>query len=686
MNRDTAAAAAAAADAAKRKEELDRKKAKLAEMKKANAAASSSSTAGSRREGDAGGVSPRGGADSGNSDHDQILRDLGIPVDSTANSFAGTSSQVGASRHPGLNGENSVASDGSANHVHAPSQPNRRDPPATMRHQNVSTDLVIATDSGVAFPAPDKSKETVSYSKETQTSGLERPSGVHDYYVLSYPDGEVTDDFKDDLHNAFHQQTERQRQLPKLPIRPATDQQQSVDEDHEEKHIVPDVTLEQKQEIMFSEDFRKFFDKASRVIERALAEDDRGIDIFVDYKGENLESLEGSDVEGLQVTLQRVFADEKNINSRGISSMDISTHFPELVIAAYNHPEENSNDPGGLACLWNLKFKKTTPEEVFRCHSALTAVSFAEFHPNLILGGTYSGQIVVWDNRVSKRTPINKSQVAVSTHCHPIFFLKVMGSSHAHNLVTASTDGRICAWSLDMLSQPQESLDLTTKQSNKVAVNCLSFPSDNWNNFLAGSEEGTVFAGCRHGNKPGVVETYEGHYGPVTAVSYNPAKENTDFSSYFLTSSFDWTVKLWSAKEKKPLYSFEAFSDNVYDVKWSPNNPAVFTTVDGSGSLDFWNLNRETEIPILKVPLEGSPSASRLLWTPSGQQLLVGDNSGKLHVYDVKEVAGSRADDLTQLEKTIQELRLRSQVTEEAETASAAVMNAHNRLDQLAHS
>lgn len=44
---------------------------------------------------------------------------------------------------------------------------------------------------------------------------------------------------------------------------------------------------------MLSEEFKKFFDKASRIVERALAEDDKGIDIFVDYKGENLESIEG---------------------------------------------------------------------------------------------------------------------------------------------------------------------------------------------------------------------------------------------------------------------------------------------------------------------------------------------------------------------------------------------------------
>ena len=33
------------------------------------------------------------------------------------------------------------------------------------------------------------------------------------------------------------------------------------------------------------------------------------------------------------------------------------------------------------------------------------SATFARFHPNLILGGTYSGQIVLWDNRVGQKVP-----------------------------------------------------------------------------------------------------------------------------------------------------------------------------------------------------------------------------------------------------------------------------------------
>lgn len=66
--------------------------------------------------------------------------------------------------------------------------------------------------------------------------------------------------------------------------------------------------------------------------------------------------------------------------------------------------------------VWNTKFKKTTPEDVFHCQSAVMSACYAKFHPNLILGGTYSGQIVLWDNRVQKRTPIHRSPLNSTAH------------------------------------------------------------------------------------------------------------------------------------------------------------------------------------------------------------------------------------------------------------------------------
>jgi len=96
--------------------------------------------------------------------------------------------------------------------------------------------------------------------------------------------------------------------------------------------------------------------------------------------------------------------------------MDWSPQFPELLAASYNNNDDTPNDPDGVCLIWNTKFKKTTPEFIFHCQSPVMSTTFARFHPNLILGGTYSGQIVLWDNRVQKRTPIQRTPLSATAH------------------------------------------------------------------------------------------------------------------------------------------------------------------------------------------------------------------------------------------------------------------------------
>ena len=42
----------------------------------------------------------------------------------------------------------------------------------------------------------------------------------------------------------------------------------------------------------------------------------------------------------------------------------------------------------------------------------------------------------------------------------------------------------------------------------------------------------------------------------------------------------------------------------MYDVQWSPIHPALFAAVDGTGRLDLWNLNNDTEVNLDNVFLE----------------------------------------------------------------------------------
>ncbi|XDA75465.1 hypothetical protein R6Z07F_005629 [Ovis aries] len=480
-------------------------------------------------------------------------------------------------------------------------------------------------------------REVVSYSKETQT-----PLATHQ--------SEEDEDDEEMVEPKGGQDSE----------------QENEDKKQEVKEAPPrELTEEEKQQILHSEEFLIFFDRTIRVIERALAEDS---DIFFDYSGRELEEKDGDVQAGANLSFNRQFYDEHWSKHRVVTCMDWSLQYPELMVASYNNNEDAPHEPDGVALVWNMKFKKTTPEYVFHCQSSVMSVCFARFHPNLVVGGTYSGQIVLWDNRSHRRTPVQRTPLSAAAHTHPVYCVNVVGTQNAHNLITVSTDGKMCSWSLDMLSTPQESMELVYNKSKPVAVTGMAFPTGDVNNFVVGSEEGTVYTACRHGSKAGIGEVFEGHQGPVTGINCHMAVGPIDFSHLFVTSSFDWTVKLWTTKHNKPLYSFEDNADYVYDVMWSPVHPALFACVDGMGRLDLWNLNNDTEVPTASVAVEGASALNRARWAHGGKEVAVGDSEGRIWIYDVGELAVPHNDEWTRFARTLVEIRANRADSEEEGT------------------
>uniref|UniRef100_A0A8D0D0K9 Cytoplasmic dynein 1 intermediate chain 1 n=1 Tax=Sander lucioperca TaxID=283035 RepID=A0A8D0D0K9_SANLU len=402
--------------------------------------------------------------------------------------------------------------------------------------------------------------------------------------------------------------------------------------------VLRELTEEERQQILHSSEFQSFFECSIRVMERALAEDSN---IFFDYGGRELEDKEGDLGSGSSLSFSRLFYDEHWSKHRVITCLDWSLQYPELLVASYNNNEDAPHEPDGVALVWNIKFKKATPEYIFHCQSPVVSVGF----------------IVLWDNRSHRRTPVQRTPLSAAAHTHPVYCVNVVGTQNANNLITVSTDGRMCSWSLDMLSQPQETMELVYNKSKPVAVTGMAFPTGDVNNYVVGSEEGTVYTASRHGSKAGICEMFEGHQGPVTGISCHSAVGTVDFSHLFITSSFDWTVKLWSTKHNKPLYSFEDNADYVYDVMWSPVHPAIFAAVDGMGRLDLWNLNNDTEVPTASVTIEGASALNRVRWSSGGKEVAVGDSEGRVWIYDTGELSVTHTDDWARFARTLMEIR-----------------------------
>jgi len=447
--------------------------------------------------------------------------------------------------------------------------------------------------------------------------------------------------------------------------------------------VVPkNLTDEEKAAIVSSEGFLTFLTRSSQLVERKMTHDP---DVYKCYTQEEVDKS-SSMHPGSQVKVSRVFYQDYWCNNSAVSSLDWSPHFPnELVLSSYHsfsadhHPAVQSEsgstmgglENSGLALVWNLGYNADTPDAIYQCQTSVVNAVFAKFHQNLIVGGTYSGRVVIWDSRNNKRSPVQRTALPTQGHTHPVFCTEVVGTENAHNLITISSDGKLCSWSLDMLSEPQETVDLVsslgktpTSKHNSVPVKCMSFPSSEYNSFVVGAEDGYIYGAVRHGSKPGIQDVYERHYAPVTSVDLNLCPGPIDFSHLFVSSSFDWSAKLWSTKTPgRALHSMEGLGEYVTEARWCPTHPATFCTALTTGRMDIWNLNHDTEVPLSSMQLEGSPAIIKAKWSQNGRKMVIGDDDGKIHVADIGEnICTPQPDAWSNLVHTLSELQ--SQTTE----------------------
>lgn len=511
-------------------------------------------------------------------------------------------------------------------------------------------------------------KQRVFYTKEVQTSSTDDDPDTGDR-----PSGGVGTEPRAPL---LDEESLRAKILSEQAADLAARQEESRLE-QEIAEQLRELTAEERLAVYSVQEFSDFVEHSTKIVERALTD---SYDYMRDYRGgaEDFAAEAGRGA-GSQLRLIRKFGQgDARFAGRSVMGLDWSSKYPELCCAAYNRTNDARDDASdGLVALWNTHLTDR-PEFTFTAPTDVTSITFSPFHPTLVVGGTYSGQILIWDTR-SRQLPVLKTPLSASGHTHPVYGLKIIGSANANNLVSSSTDGTVCWWMLDVLGRAQETLELVNAsasgKTDEVAVSCLGMVERETTSFLVGSEDGNVYQGNRYdraglkaGLNPG--EVYRGHVGPITAIDFHPLNGGSvDFSDLFLTSSMDWTSKLWrlrasstgksSAANKgfREVLSFEESNDYIYDVKWSPTHPAVFAQVDGTGKLEVFNLNIDTERPVASVSptttatqqqnvvdgaaavvAEGAGRAlNKLAWSKDGKKLATGGSDGVVYVYDVGE-------------------------------------------------
>ena len=101
-----------------------------------------------------------------------------------------------------------------------------------------------------------------------------------------------------------------------------------------------------------------------------------------------------------------------------------------------------------------------------------------------------------------------------------------------------------------------------------------------------------------------------------------------------LSSSYDWSTKMWTPKQStKSLVSFES-DDYLYDVQWNPQNPALFATADNDGLVKLWDVTYDLEQPIFTVNQQ-KQAVNKIRWNTDGSKLIVGDTAGAIQMYSL---------------------------------------------------
>jgi dynein intermediate chain, cytosolic len=437
-----------------------------------------------------------------------------------------------------------------------------------------------------------------------------------------------------------------------------------------------ELTTEELHAVTASDDFMDFVDMSTKVIEKAL---DQEYDILAAYTLQSQNIDDEDDLTGniggkgrRKVKEVAQFFDERWSKKRMISAIDFSPKFGELLLAAYTKNPSAPHEPDGVVQVWNAHLHDR-PEFVFHAQSDILTAKFSPFHPNLIIGGAYSGQVLLWDTR-ARSTPVSKTPLTSSGHTHPVYAVDIVGTQNANNIISCSTDGAVCGWSVDMLAQPQEALTLLAPppaKSEDLSPICMGFPQSDPTFFLVGSEEGTIFPCHRYdraGAKAGVDArvSYKGHAAPVMSVDFHPARGPVDLGDLVISSSLDWSVKIWKVRapaatsavgagvagegQIAPLLDFVR-EDVVYDAAWSPVKPGVFALVDGAGALEVWDITIATEEPVAKlspsIRKEAramlSKSLNKVAWEQTeGKRLATGGIDGSVTVFEVGPDLGGK--------------------------------------------
>lgn len=167
-------------------------------------------------------------------------------------------------------------------------------------------------------------------------------------------------------------------------------------------------------------------------------------------------------------------------------------------------------DVSAPVCLWNIfrpQLNPGEPDTVIEIQGFVMCLSFHPTQPGLLAGGTYNGELMIWNTASTELDPLVAcSSIDDYFHREAIQTVEwitadLSGGADAYLLATVSGDGKVLIWDAreNDLSYPSRGFVLMSSGSKKriLGGRSLSFsPLDPWL-FVVGCETGTVLRAFR---------------------------------------------------------------------------------------------------------------------------------------------------------------------------------------------
>ncbi|PRP76276.1 hypothetical protein PROFUN_07798 [Planoprotostelium fungivorum] len=263
---------------------------------------------------------------------------------------------------------------------------------------------------------------------------------------------------------------------------------------------------------------------------------------------------------------------------------------------------------------WNVFRRKMDPKKPEVSIETPNCLMCAEFHPeevSIIAGGTFNGQLLVWDLDNTDEPLLAATEFTEDNHLEPISkIVWLPGSTRkSSKILTIGGDGKVLCWGLIQKLDTSWKLDLIQGYllsiRNKGVLTggtALSLNSEDPNTFVVGTEPGRIYKCAlndRHNREVTADEprfhfanpinfSYDTHTGPVNHVHFSPFHRNI-----FLSCACDSQIRIYHMlKQKCALTLLPSPTHYVYCCTWSPFRPLVFAAGSGDGRMYIYDLQK----------------------------------------------------------------------------------------------